>query len=192
MKKLLLLILATAFYAHLLAQDSDPLQKGNFLLGGTLSGFYDQEEILNFHYAYDVEIHPTFGYLPFNRFVVGITPSTSIIWSKTNPRDKYERQTNLEISPLLRYYVWKKFYISFEPGYKRGHILTSGAITTTKGFSLNQGIGYDLFINRNIALEIGYYYYYSKEKIPYDYLGPLINDLVTNRFKLNIGIQIIL
>ena len=126
--------------------------------------------------------------------VVGITPTTSIRWSKISVNSKFDREINLDISPTLRYYVWKKLFLSFEPGYIVGHFESARINSKTKGYSFNQGVGYDIFVKNNIAIEIGYYYYYSKQSVDalYEAQFPFVTDLLTNRFKLNIGIQVIL
>jgi hypothetical protein len=176
------------------SQDFNPLQKGNFLIGGSLSGFYEKTENLDFKYTYELDIHPNVGYFIFDRFAVGIAPTTSVQWSRNNVKNKFDQKTNLNISPTFRYYVWKNLFVSFEPGYLVGHFESGRVDSKTKGYSLNQGIGYDLFVKNGIAIELGYYYYYSKENVDaiYEEVFPFVTDLVTNRFKLNIGIQVTL
>jgi hypothetical protein len=194
MKRTLFYVLLTIYCPQILSQGFDQIQKGNYLAGGTLSGFYEQREILDFNYQYELDINPTIGYFIINRLLVGITPSTSVIWSKSYIKGPYNKEYFFELSPLVRYYFWKRMFISFEPGYIIGNFKSTNYDSNTKGYSFNQGIGYDFFLKEDIAIEIGYYYYHSKQTIDekYETLSPLGIDLITNKFKINIGIQIIL
>jgi hypothetical protein len=196
MKKLIILILLTTFQSQICThgQEFNPLQKGNLMIAGSFSGSYEQKEMLDFNYAYELDFRPTVGYFIYNKFAIGVTPAASIRWSRINPLNKFDKQINFEFAPMFRYYFWNKLYISFEPAFIIGHLTTNRIDSKTKGYSFNQGVGYDLFISKNIALEIGYYYYYSKQKVDeiYETQFPFTSDLITNKFKLNIGIQVIL
>jgi hypothetical protein len=194
MKKTLFLFLITALCSQIWAQEFDPLKRGNFLIGGTLSGSYEQKQGLESDCTFDLGIHPTLGYFIFNRFVLGITPSASIVWSKIDPISEYGKAVNLELGPMFRYYFWKKLFISFEPKYLVGNFKSARIDSKTKGYSLNQGLGFDFFIKDNVALEIGYYFYYSKQTVNgiYESQFPYVTDLKTYRSKINFGLQIII
>jgi hypothetical protein len=194
MKNLFPIILLILISSKIQGQDFNPIQKGNILIGGTVSASYEQKERLEYLNTYDLEIHPTFGYFICNKFVLGLNPSSSITWTRENTLNPYEKKVDFGISPMFRYYPWKKLFISFEPGFIVGHIKSGQVDSKTTGYSFNQGIGYDIFLNRNIAIELGYYYYYAREKVDeiYENQFPFVTDLITNRFKINIGLQIII
>lgn len=194
MKKSLIFIFISTLCSQVWSQDFNPLQKGNFIIGGSFSGLYEQTENLDFNYTYELDINPGAGYFILDRLAVGITPATSVHWFRNNVKNKFDAEINFDISPTLRYYVWKNLFLSFEPGYIVGHFESARIDSKTTGYSLKQGIGYDFFVKNGIAIEIGSYYYYSKQSVDavYETVFPYVTDLITNRFKLNIGIQVIL
>lgn len=191
MKKLsfILLFLLTS---KIWGQDVRQARKGDFLVGGSFSGYYENNQGFEFDHNYSLSLSSNACYFVLNKFATGLSVSVTQEWTRISNDAVWNKNSFNKLSPLLRYYAWKNLFISFEPGYIFGNYTISSMNIKTTGFNLYQGLGYDFFIKENIALEIGYFYSYSMLhlKSVYENKYPFPSDLKNQKSLINFGIQI--
>jgi hypothetical protein len=132
------ILLLVIVCSKLSGQELDPLGKGNLLIGGTFSGYYEHKLNLEFEHRYSLDFHSDFGYFFVKKFATGISVSSSMVNTRPDHNHDWEKNYFIEFSPMLRYYFWKRMFISFTPGYVIGHFNSTRIDSKTRGFSLNQ------------------------------------------------------
>lgn len=176
------------------------LQEGNFMLGADLgsgltsttnSGLLGFNLGLNDGAGYNIGISPKAGYFLNDSFVLGAIVNLGFTKSAENSGQS-TRSTTYGVQAFSRYYLSPEdaelentvptgqFFMETNAGLA-GVNVTGGP--TTNGFTFGFGPGYSLFLNENVAFEVG---------AKYNGLVGAGNTDYQNSLSVNLGIQIFL
>lgn len=189
----LLFILITFISLNVIGQVEKPIKKGYFVTGGSLSMEGKKQEntdpILDYTYyehenKFNTDIY--IGYFIFKHFATGIKVDYVI------NRYKFSQgsilYTNaLTLEPFLRYYTPIAVFGETSIGYGFNNYGTNKKnLFEDDVFTWSLGLGYSLFINKNIAIEPVFSYAVVK-KIETNYESDFIKDA---GLSLKIGVQL--
>lgn len=192
MKKILMLSVLIAFtYMNVLGQIEKPIKKGNFMIGGGLDFNTDKSNYVTDDGLIAVEREHTifegnigFSYFIFNKFSIGI--ELDYIINRTDYGQSISTSDEVIIGPVIRYYTKVGIFAKGAVGF--GYYYWGPKVDQIKyrNFLWDIGIGYSLFLNKNIALEsIVSYSELRKTAIEKDYSNREIRG-----FNMTIGFKI--
>ena len=107
MKKVLTSISLTIFFLNCAKSQ---ITKHNWLLGGNINYSSTNFNSENFgvpHNLNTLQINPNIGYFPLDKFATGIKIGIEKINVKEPGTSGYNRYTNLNLGPFVRYYLLK-------------------------------------------------------------------------------------
>lgn len=155
-------VLLVLLNMNAIGQNEKPTTKGHFIVGGGLTfstdkydyeapGHEDKRE--RYHFYTDL----SFGYFVFNRFAFGLKGglvlNREIITKELN--EKYIAN-ELQLKPFIRYYTSFGIFAEADIGYgfrTSNYITYEDYISDYKSFIWSSGLGYSVFINKNLAIE---------------------------------------
>lgn len=194
MKKLFLLSMLVAFISlNIIGQVEKPIKKGYFVTGGSLSieGKKYKKTFRDIDYTYyehenKFNTNIYFGYFIFKHFATGLKVDYVL------NRYKFNQGTILytdvfTLEPFLRYYTPIAIFGETSIGYGFNKYGTNKKnLFEDEVFTWSLGLGYSLFINKNIAIEPVFSYAVVK-KIDSNYESDFIKD---KGLSLQIGVQL--
>jgi hypothetical protein len=162
MKKILMLsVLMVIVCMNTLGQIEKPITKGYVIVGWDLSfkadkydweapGYFDKRDRL--HFNTDL----SFGYFVFNQFAIGLKAGVVLNRDILVATDEKLITQDLQLKSFIRYYTSFGIFVEADIGYGFG--TTNSCITGTRtndfnSFTWSSGLGYGLFLNRNLAIE---------------------------------------
>ena len=191
MKKIFSLLFISVLVLQANAQIEKPITKGSFRVGGSFDFSIDKSNYVTDDGLIAVEREHTifegtigFGYFIFNKFSIGI--ELDYIINRTDYGQSISTSDEVIIGPTIRYYT--KVGIFAKGAVEFGYYYWGPKIDQIKyrNFLWDIGIGYSLFLNKNIALEsIVSYSELRKTAIEKDY-----SDREIRGFNMTIGFQI--
>ncbi len=194
MKKIFLLAILVAFISlNIIGQVEKPIKKGYFVTGGSLSiegkKYKKTDPDLNYTYyehenKFNTNIY--FGYFIFKHFATGLKVDYLINRYKFN-QGSILYTNALTLEPFLRYYTPIAIFGETSIGYGFNNYGTNKKnLFEDEVFTWSLGLGYSLFINKNIAIEPIFSYAVVK-RIETNYESDFIKD---TGLSLQIGIQL--
>jgi len=157
MKKQLLFLIITFFYFQSQAQTS----KGNLLLGGTANISSNSNEIIDSN-TFNLGINPNLGYFFIDDLAIGATVGFNYF------NGNNFSSTNIGIAPFIRYY-----FVSTDNhgifgfagfGISNINSKTGTSKDSSSSTNGNLGVGYVIFLNSSVGLEISASYSFYKMK----------------------------
>jgi long-subunit fatty acid transport protein len=128
-------------------------EKGYVMVGSQISNVHAEKS------GFSINIHPGAAWFLSDNFALG----GSVILGYSKPKD-FDGTFSYGIEPMARLYFGKNAKNKFF-----GQVMTGFTGMSTDGNSSSEwhagaGLGYNYFINKNVALELGAAYNYSKAK----------------------------
>jgi hypothetical protein len=194
MKKIFLLSMLVAFISlNIIGQVEKPIKKGYFVTGGSLSiegkKYKKTDPDINYtYYEYENKFNTNiyFGYFIFKHFATGLKVDYALNRYKFNQGTILYTNT-LTLEPFLRYYTPIAIFGETSIGYGFNKYGTNKKnLFEDEVFTWSLGLGYSLFINKNIAIEPVFSYAVVK-KIDSNYESDFIKD---KGLSLQIGVQL--
>lgn len=183
MMRYLVIVILTVLIQPVIAQDSKPISKGNFMLGGNIS--YNSKEKESWETSQGV-FQANVGYFTRDNLAVGILISYQYSEAKNSISDYIYYNTitprlfsskAFYVSPFLRYISNKGIFVQIQTGYginKQKSKIDSPNINhnrsiitdtfTANLFNVKPSIGYSLFLSQKVAVEFALFYDYQKIK----------------------------
>jgi hypothetical protein len=194
MKKLFLLSMLVAFISlNIIGQVEKPIKKGYFVTGGSLSiegkKYKKTDPDINYTYyehenKFNTNIY--FGYFILKHFATGLKVDYFLNRYKFN-QGTILYTNALTLEPFLRYYTPVAIFGETSLGYGFNNYGTNKKnLLEDKVFTWSLGLGYSLFINKNISIEPVFSYAVVK-KIETNYESDFIKD---TGLSLQIGVQL--
>jgi hypothetical protein len=204
MKKLLIFgLMIIAICQSLFGQNEKPFSKGYLVTGGTVSFYFEKENDLksgispNTDATYrtnrrSFETDLFLGYFLINHFAIGL--KTEILLSSYKTTSDLTSSTiwdikdrNMLIGPFLRYYTQPGIFFECSGGLGILNDVTNNSSFKLKTYNYSAGIGYSLFLNRNISIEplLKYNFFHKKDLED-------VEDVSSMKLSFSIGFQIYL
>ena len=204
-----LFILAISLNGY--SQIEKPINKGNVLIGGYLSGMISlnennniTDEELEERNTYLLYMDPNIGYFVTDGLAAGISipfqfqhESYNLYEIYNNSKDAigdgFERLFLIGVSPYIKYYFKFGLLLKFSGVYALSHYSGNNSYEKYKQqFYFTSGIGYSFFINSKVSLEtmLNYSFGLGKSNSESDFYRGRENDYSNNDIYLTIGFQI--
>ncbi len=136
--------------------------------------------------VFTIEFAPTFGYFVADGFAIGLIADISSETDKDPDGSKYS-YTSLVIGPFIRYYFLEgnvKPFIHVDGGYATMKQKSDLSDDTINGFGFDGGAGVAIYLNENVAFELGLGYGLVSLK------NPDVDDVTLNTSGINFAIGI--
>lgn len=184
-------------YMNVLGQIEKPVTKGHLLIGGDFTFSIDNYEDEQFGQTqkkdqYRFYLDLSVGYFVFDQCAFGLKVGFVRYREKIYEPDLVEIGINnqIQLKPFLRYYMPFGMFAEADIGYRfgtSGYIKNEDLTTDSKTFTWSTGLGYNLLITKNVAIEPKILYQRSTRNVGGDLL-----EINTGGFHLLIGFQIYL
>jgi hypothetical protein len=194
MKKLLMFSVLLAFISIIaFGQIEKPIKKGNIMTGGSF-GFarekykhtLEEGRVASKTKTNRFEVDLYGGYFILKHFSIGLKIDYVLLRRKEAPDyDFVHSYDYLILNPFVRYYLSSGFFGEGSVGYGFENWQRKESKGEKTIFNWNIGIGYSLFVNKNIAVEPKVYY--SFIRMSETYLSESITENAD--LKIQIGLQ---
>jgi hypothetical protein len=177
--------------------------KGNLIIGGTISPSFEKEKDIK--YGTDpnpdatyttnkksFETDLTFGYFLINHMALGL--KNELLFSNSRTTSDLTSNTvwdiderNILIGPFIRYYLDPGFFFEGYGGLGLDNIVLNDSRFKIKNYTWSAGIGYSLFLNKNVSIEpiVKYGFFHKKD-------ADNMEDVSSMNLSFSIGFQIYL
>jgi hypothetical protein len=190
MKKILVLLFISVLVLQANGQVEKPITKGHFIVGGTFNFVTDkydyidpdgQVSIVREHSIFEGGAY--LGYFIFNHFFAGLEIDYMI--KRTDYGHSINTRDEVIIGPSIRYYLNVGIFSTASVGFGYDYSGPKNSLTKYRAFQWEVGLGYSLFLNKNIALESIVNYSMLRQT------GVRVDDFVKEYkgFNVTIGIQ---
>ncbi len=197
-KRIYFIICLLLFTTLLISQTKNYTTKGSIISGGLISAeYYKQEWNNGLHQMKDftLDFSPYFGYFILNKLNVGLDFTYRFNQVKYIDIDEVlpDIENSYFINPFLRFYIYEGAFLYSKIGFGKTYSKDYDVLAENGYFlyennylNYNIGVGYSIFLNKNIAIDIiaKYYSFESKSEVYFN------SDDKNNGFNLSIGFQI--
>ncbi len=157
MNKLILTIVIICFTINAFAQDEKPITKGNIIISGGVSAYFDKtstesETSTNERQSFMSQMTPGVSYFIVDNFAVGL--SAPLHFSKGETSHSY----SYGLGPSASYYTNFGVVFKIESTFSIIHNINPDLVNIpkdriTKDFRFSPSIGYAIFLNPKVSLE---------------------------------------
>lgn len=175
-----------AFSLNAFSQIEKPITKGNIMLSGGGSMSYRESNWESSTYNsnssdFSVSLTPGASYFIVDKLAIGLNATLTYNGLKNN------KSYTLGIGPEIRYYFNNGLFLNAEVDYNhlRGISNTSNNVNY---FSFKPGIGYSIFLNQKVSLDLGIFYEIKNEKYERGSFGPATLKTNTIMFDLTLNV----
>jgi len=194
MKALILSSVVICLSGCLFGQNENPIKKGNFIVGGSLS-FDKNNHSISVPNGYvkssSLMTDINLNYLIFDHISVGLTLESLISSSKERHYQNSEYikyiRNDFFIGPAIRWYLISGLYLSSSAEFGGYHYWLKDSPIKWRKFLFSTGIGYTASVGKSLAIEPALRYYYQHSKAVRSATG----FEKYNGLQLSVGVQIL-
>lgn len=164
--KYLIILASLLTTLNLFGQDEKPINKGNFLLGGSTNMAYHNQD----GESYQINITPSFGFFVENNIAIGLKPNFGYYYTSSDDDELSFKQTSIGAGPFIKCYFnsgllveLETYFLYGKSKYDYGDMFGSFE-DESKQIIFSPGIGYAFFINNKVSLETKLSYQVAKIK----------------------------
>lgn len=160
-------------------------EKGSWMVGANFAninfGFQDQDNLTS------IGINPNLAYFMSDNLALGGELNFRFVKEKTDP----DATLTYGLQPLVRYYFSKEEKSGIFGQASVGFAGFSHGNSSETGLAFSIGAGWNYFINKSVALEVGAKYINTDKKVAFASI-PNGGTGLENTINLNFGVQIFL